>query len=203
MSATCARSTLLGSRSSTPSWGLDSVTWTPWSSSRPVTTVTSRICGTFSRRLGSSPRSAATIALETKFLAPRTVIVPVRGVPPWTVRTSVTATILTYTRRPTRQARFGRRRGADSGRVAAHTAHAVQDAEVPGAPSGAPSDGAPSDVVVDDVVDGVAGGGADDVVAGVVDGVEGVVAGAVGALSVVAPGVAASVVAASVVAASV
>ena len=114
MSATCARSTLLGSRSSTPSRGLDSVTWTPCSSSRPVTTVTSRICGTFSRRLGSSPSSAATIALETKFLAPRTVIVPARGVPPWTVRTSVTATILAYTGRPTRQGRCGRRRGANS-----------------------------------------------------------------------------------------
>ena len=103
MSATCARSTLLGSRSSTPSRGLASVTWTPCSSSRPVTTVTSRICGTFSRRLGSPPSRAATIALETKFLAPRTVIVPVRGVPPWTVRASVTATILDYDGRPARQ----------------------------------------------------------------------------------------------------
>ena len=54
--------------------------------------------GRWSSRLGSSPSSAATIALETKFLAPRTEMVPVRGVPPWTVRTSFTAAILALRR---------------------------------------------------------------------------------------------------------
>ncbi len=64
---------------------------TPCSSSRPVTTATSRISGTLRSRLGLSPSSAATIALETKFFAPRTVMVPRSGVPPWTVRTSCMA----------------------------------------------------------------------------------------------------------------
>ena len=36
---------------------------------------------------GVSPSRAATIAFETKFFAPRTVMLPFSGVPPWTVRT--------------------------------------------------------------------------------------------------------------------
>ncbi len=48
----------------------------------PTTTATSRISGTLRRIEGASPSSAATIALETKFLAPRTVISPVSGLPP-------------------------------------------------------------------------------------------------------------------------
>ena len=36
------------------------------------------------------------MALETKFLAPRTVMVPRSGVPPWTVRTSLMRLIVTH-----------------------------------------------------------------------------------------------------------
>ena len=39
--------------------------------------------------LGESPSSAATIALETRFLAPRTRICPRNGEPPCTTRTSL------------------------------------------------------------------------------------------------------------------
>ena len=61
------------------------VTLTPCSSSSPDTIATSEICGTPRSRDGSSPSSAATIALDTRFLAPRTCDVPCSGVPPWTV----------------------------------------------------------------------------------------------------------------------
>src|SRR5690606_12024378 len=87
MSATCADSTLEGSRSRTPASGSD-FTATPCSSSSPVTTPTSRICGTLRSTLGDSPSNDATIAFDTKFFAPRTVIVPSSGVPPLTYSTS-------------------------------------------------------------------------------------------------------------------
>ena len=80
ISSTAARSTLAGSNSRSPSG--PSLTRTPCSSSRPRTMSTSRIRGTSRNRLGPSPSSAATIALGTRFLAPRTRISPRSGVPP-------------------------------------------------------------------------------------------------------------------------
>src|SRR4051794_27512782 len=90
MSATCALSTLVGSRTSSPSSG-PPLTWTPCSSSRPDTIRTSAISGTPRSRLTPSPSSEATIALDTRFLAPRTATSPCSGFPPWTVSTSFIA----------------------------------------------------------------------------------------------------------------
>ena len=62
------------------------VTRTPCSSSRPRTTSTSRMRGTSYSRLRPWPSSAATIALETRFFAPRTRTSPRSGVSPWTTQ---------------------------------------------------------------------------------------------------------------------
>ena len=53
-----------------------------------MTTWTSRISGTFFRTDLPGASNAATIALLTRFLAPRTLIVPFNGRPPTTCRTS-------------------------------------------------------------------------------------------------------------------
>src|SRR6478672_1856707 len=90
MSATCACSTLVGSSSSSPSRSVESIL-TPWSSSRPETILTSEISGTLRRRQGPSASRAATIAFETRFLAPRTSRSPTSGEPPFTVRMSAMA----------------------------------------------------------------------------------------------------------------
>ncbi len=50
--------------------------------------ATSEISGTSRSREVSSPSSAATMALDTRFLAPRTETVPLSGVPPLIVITS-------------------------------------------------------------------------------------------------------------------
>src|SRR3954454_7648857 len=116
MSATWALSTFVGSRTSSPSSG-PPVTCTPCSSSRPETIRTSAISGTPRSRLTPSPSSEATIALETRFLAPRTVTSPCSGVPPWTVNTSFMPTSMTNERAGTRHRVPARRpcRGAASG----------------------------------------------------------------------------------------
>src|SRR6476620_9267269 len=90
MSATCACSTLVGSSSSSPSRSVESIV-TPWSSSRPETILTSEISGTLRSRQGPSASRAATMAFETRFLAPRTSRSPTRGEPPFTVRMSAMA----------------------------------------------------------------------------------------------------------------
>src|SRR5450830_262206 len=109
MSATWALSTSVGSSAMTPAASSE-VTRTPCSSSRPRTTLTSRIRGTLCSSLGPSPSSDATIALETKFLAPRTVISPCRGAPPWICMTSrMGPSSLTDGVRVTRSAPAGRR----------------------------------------------------------------------------------------------
>jgi len=63
-------------------------TSTPCRRSRSDTTCTSRISGTFFSTDLPGASSAATIALLTKFFAPRTLIVPFSGLPPTTCRTS-------------------------------------------------------------------------------------------------------------------
>src|SRR5580765_8566789 len=85
MSATWACRMLRGSMSSSPSRSVESII-TPCSSRSPETTWTSEISGTPRRRHGSSASSAATSALETRFLAPRTSMSPTRGIPPLTRR---------------------------------------------------------------------------------------------------------------------
>src|SRR5215213_107644 len=102
MSETCALSTLVGSRTSSPSSG-PPLTWTPCSSSSPDTIRTSAISGTPRRRLTPSPRREATIALDTRFLAPRTVTSPCRGFPPWTVNASLMPPSMTNERAGTHQ----------------------------------------------------------------------------------------------------
>src|SRR2546421_7677559 len=86
ISSAVAVPTFAGSNTNSPR--PSSVTCTPCSSSRPRTTSTSRTFGTSNSRLGVSPSSVATIVLETRFLAPRTLISPRSGTPPCTVRTS-------------------------------------------------------------------------------------------------------------------
>ena len=78
MSAMCACSTLVGSSTSSPSRSVESMS-TPCSSSRPLTTWTSEISGTPRSRHGSSASTTATIALETRFLAPLTSMSPTSG----------------------------------------------------------------------------------------------------------------------------
>src|SRR5699024_9633483 len=65
--------------------------FTPWMDSRFETMRTSLMSGTDRSTLGASPSSAATIAFETRFFAPRTVISPSRGRPPrtWNVELMV------------------------------------------------------------------------------------------------------------------
>lgn len=73
-------------------------TLTPCSRRRSETTWTSRISGTFFRTDLPGASNAATIALLTRFLAPRTLIVPFSGRPPTTCRTSFSgSTALTVT----------------------------------------------------------------------------------------------------------
>ena len=98
MSAMWACSTFVGSSSSSPSRSVESMS-TPWSSSSPLTTWTSEISGTPRSRHGSSARTTATIALETRFLAPRTSMSPTSGAPPSTTRAAVMATSQTQTPR--------------------------------------------------------------------------------------------------------
>ena len=90
MSATWARSTFEGSRRSSPPATSCSI-FTPWIDSRFETIRTSEMSGTERSTLGEVPSSAATIALETRFLAPRTVISPSSGRPPrtWNVELMV------------------------------------------------------------------------------------------------------------------
>ena len=59
---------------------------TPWISRRELTTSTSLISGMFRSTDGELPSRAATMALGTRFLAPRTVTSPVSGLPPWMVK---------------------------------------------------------------------------------------------------------------------
>src|SRR5450830_1090872 len=109
MSATWALSTSVGSSAMTPAASSE-VTRTPCSSRSSRTTATSRIRGTLCSSIGPSPSSDATIALETKFLAPRTVISPCRGAPPWICMTSrMGPSSLTDGVRVTRSAPAGRR----------------------------------------------------------------------------------------------
>ena len=78
----------VGSSSSSPSRSVESMR-TPCSSSSPLTTWTSEISGMPRSRHGSSARTTATIALETRFLAPRTSMSPTRGLPPSTTSAAV------------------------------------------------------------------------------------------------------------------
>ena len=63
-------------------------TSTPCRRSRSDTTCTSRISGTFLSTEVPGASRAATMALLTKFFAPRTLMVPFNGLPPSTCRTS-------------------------------------------------------------------------------------------------------------------
>ena len=92
MSATWARSTFEGFRCSVPPTTSCSIL-TPWIDSSFETMRTSLMSGTERRTLGPSPSSAATIAFETRFLAPRTVISPSSGRPPrtWKVELMVSS----------------------------------------------------------------------------------------------------------------
>ena len=64
------------------------VTSTPCRRSRSDTTCTSRISGTFFSTDVPGASNAATMALLTKFFAPRTLMVPFSGLPPSTCRMS-------------------------------------------------------------------------------------------------------------------
>ena len=86
-SATSARLTLVASMMTVPLLP-SNATSTPCRRSRSETTYTSRISGTFFRTLVPGASSAATMALLTKFFAPRTLIVPFSGRPPSTCSTS-------------------------------------------------------------------------------------------------------------------
>ena len=90
ISATWARSTFEGSIRSVPE-ATSFSTFTPWIDSRLETIRTSLMSGTDRSTLGASPSRAATIAFETRFFAPRTVISPSRGRPPrtWNVELMV------------------------------------------------------------------------------------------------------------------
>ena len=87
-SATSARLTLVASMVTVPLLP-SNATSTPCRRSRSETTYTSRISGTFFSTLTPGASSAATIALLTKFFAPRTLIVPFSGRPPSTCSTSL------------------------------------------------------------------------------------------------------------------
>src|SRR5690625_6744157 len=63
---------------------------------------TSRMSGTECSTLGCSPSSAATIALETRFFAPRTVISPLSGRPPRTWNVELMVSLLRWTGAPGR-----------------------------------------------------------------------------------------------------
>ena len=86
-SATSASCTFFASIVTMPSSPFTS-TFTPCRRSRSETTCTSRISGTFLSTDVPGASRAATMALLTKFFAPRTLIVPLSGLPPTTCSTS-------------------------------------------------------------------------------------------------------------------
>ena len=86
-SATSASCTLVASIVTTP-FAPSTVTSTPCRRSRSDTTCTSRISGTFFSTDVPGASNAATMALLTKFFAPRTLMVPFSGLPPSTCRMS-------------------------------------------------------------------------------------------------------------------
>ncbi len=98
ISAKCALRTLPASSSSSPGSSPDE-TRTPWISSSPRTTFTSLMSGTSRSTLTPSDSSAATIALVTRFLAPRTSTSPKSGTPPSIVKASKVSPTLAPARR--------------------------------------------------------------------------------------------------------
>ena len=86
-SATSASCTLAASIVTTP-LSPSTVTSTPCRRSKSDTTCTSRISGTFFSTEVPGASNAATMALLTKFFAPRTLMVPFSGLPPSTCRMS-------------------------------------------------------------------------------------------------------------------
>src|SRR5699024_4697443 len=101
MSATWAFSTFEGSMCRVPDSASRSI-FTPWMDSSSETIWTSRMSGTECSTLGCSPSSAATIALETRFFAPRTVISPLSGRPPRTWNVELMVSLLRWTGAPGR-----------------------------------------------------------------------------------------------------
>src|SRR5690625_2946687 len=101
MSATWAFSTFDGSMRRVPVSASRSV-FTPWMASSSETIWTSRMSGTECSTLGCSPSSAATIALETRLFAPRTVISPLSGRPPRTWNVELMVSLLRWTGAPGR-----------------------------------------------------------------------------------------------------
>ena len=83
-SASCTREASMATMPFAPSTS----TSTPCRRSKSDTTCTSRISGTFFSTDLPGASNAATIALLTKFFAPRTLIVPFKGLPPSTCNTS-------------------------------------------------------------------------------------------------------------------
>ena len=86
-SATSASCTLVASMVTMP-LAPSTSTSTPCRRSRSDTTCTSRISGTFFNTDLPGASNAATMALLTKFFAPRTLMVPFSGLPPTTCRMS-------------------------------------------------------------------------------------------------------------------